>query len=68
MHIPPEYEPHPYQLPAWADDVPRFRLCFAIGRAICQRDDTVFVRELYTGDIPTHDLEGDGEQSAPTTA
>jgi hypothetical protein len=30
-------------------------LCFAMTRAICQRDDSVFCRELYFGDLPTDD-------------
>ena len=53
VEIPPEYEPHPDQIPPWVDDVDRFLFCFAIGRAICQRDDPKFVRELYAGDIPS---------------
>ena len=28
--IPPEYEPRPEQIPPWAQDVDRFRICFAI--------------------------------------
>lgn len=61
IEIPTEYEPHPAQIPAWADDEWRFRLCFAIARAITLRDfDPVFVRELYFGDLPTDDVDGDG--------
>jgi hypothetical protein len=56
VEIPPEFAPAPGQIPSWINtdaQRQRFLLCFAIGRVICQRDDPVFVRELYEGDIPT---------------
>ena len=60
MDIPPEYAPHPAQVPRWVTDDEqrrRFDLCFAITRAVCQRDDPIFVRELFHGDLPTDDLD-----------
>jgi hypothetical protein len=47
VEIPPEYQPHREQVPSWATDRRRFNLCLAIRRAIRQRDDAIFVRELY---------------------
>jgi hypothetical protein len=64
VEIPPEYAPHPDQIPSWVTtdmQRQRFLLCFAIGRAICQRDDPVFVRQLFEGDLPTDDPDGDGD-------
>jgi len=59
--IPAEYQPHPEQIPSDVttdEQMDRWKLCFAIGRAVTQRDfDPVFVRQLYEGDLPTGDLE-----------
>jgi len=60
FEIPPEYEPHISQIPGWATDVDRFRICFATTRQIAQRDDPLFTKQLYDGDIDT------GEQIAPS--
>jgi len=55
LEIPPEYEPNPAQIPVWATDLDRFRICFAMTRAIAHRDDPVFTKQLYDGDIDTGD-------------
>lgn len=56
--IPPEYEPRPEQIPSWAHDVARFRVCFAITRLVAQRDDAIFCKQLYDSDeITTDDVE-----------
>ena len=61
MEIPAEFQPHRDQIPAWATDDARFRLCFAITRAVAQRDDPLFCKQLYDGDIPTDAPEFDGK-------
>jgi hypothetical protein len=48
--IPPEFEPDPAQIPAYAKDVDRFRICFAITLQIAQRVDPLFCRQLYFSD------------------
>ena len=54
VEIPDGYKPHRDQIPPYATDLRRFELCFAISRAITQRDfDPIFVRELYHGDLAT---------------
>lgn len=55
FEIPPDFEPHDAQIPSWATDVERFRICFALTRLIAERDDPIFCRELYFGEIPTGD-------------
>jgi hypothetical protein len=58
VEIPPEYAPHPDQIPAFVtndEELRRFRLCFGIGRGICGRNDPIFVAELFHGDLPTDD-------------
>jgi hypothetical protein len=55
VQIPLEFAPHPAQVPAWvntSEQHRRFDVCFAIGRAVCGRDDPIFVRELFDGPIP----------------
>jgi hypothetical protein len=37
----------------------RWNLCFAITRAAAQRDDSVFARQLYFGDLATDGVDGD---------
>jgi len=57
--IPAEYQPHPEQIPSDVttdEQMGRWKLCFAIGRAVTQRD-SVFVRQFYEGPMPTGDLE-----------
>lgn len=52
-------EPHPDQVPAFVkndDDLRRFKIVFGITRAVCQRDDPVFARQLFFSDIPTDDV------------
>lgn len=71
MEIPPEYEPHPDQIPAFVmtdADLERWRLCFAITRAVAQRDDPVFARELYFGDLPTDVLMATISPPTPSAA
>lgn len=48
--IPPGYEPHPTQIPAWATDMDRFRICFAITALVAQRYDPIYCRSLYDSD------------------
>jgi hypothetical protein len=56
--IPPEYEPRGEQIPRWATDVERFRICFAITRLIAQRDDPIFCKQLYDDDrVVTDDVD-----------
>ena len=50
FEIPPEYEPRPEQIPPWAQDVARFRICFAITRLVAQRDDPIYCEQLYDSD------------------
>ena len=57
FQIPPEYEPRPEQIPPWAHDTKRFRICFAITLRIAERYDPFFCRQLYDGDINTEDDE-----------
>lgn len=52
-------EPHPDQIPSFItndEQLRRWKLCWGITRAIAQRDDPVFCRQLYNGDLPTDDL------------
>lgn len=60
--IPPGFEPDESQIPAWAaDDIDRFRVCYAMTMLIAQRFDQVFCKQLYdnpdfiTDDIPLAD-------------
>jgi hypothetical protein len=56
--IPPEYEPRDGQIPRWATDMERFRICFAITRLIAQRDDPIFCKQLYDDDrVVTDDVD-----------
>lgn len=50
--------PHPDQVPAFVtnrEELRRWKLVFGITRAICQRDDPVFARQLFFSDMPTDD-------------
>lgn len=47
FQIPPEYEPRIEQIPPYAQDVGRFRICFALTRLIAERDDAIFCKQLY---------------------
>ncbi|HEY1445018.1 MAG TPA: hypothetical protein VGF51_08960 [Acidimicrobiales bacterium] len=53
FEIPPEYEPHDDQIPSWATDIGRFRICYAITLRITGKYDPVFCEQLYNGDIDT---------------
>jgi len=53
IEIPPEFEPNPGQIPAYATDVDRYRICFAVTRQNAGRDDPLWTQQLYEGDIPT---------------
>lgn len=64
--IPAELQPHAMQIPSWVTsdaELRRFKLCFAIGRLVCQRDDPRFVRQLYRGSIPTDVMEQDASDA-----
>lgn len=64
--IPPEYEPRIEQIPPYAHDVGRFRICFAITRLVAQRDDPIFCKQLYDSDeITTDDVDLAEPQSVP---
>jgi hypothetical protein len=45
--IPAEYEPNDAQIPPYATDIGRFRICFAITRLVAQRDDPIYTKSLY---------------------
>jgi len=52
--------PHPDQVPSFVADAEQYRrfvICFSITRAVAQRDDVLFCRELYFSDMPTGDIE-----------
>ena len=51
VEIPDGYKPHGDQIPPYATDLRRFDLCFAIGRAIAQRDDPILVREPHNDPV-----------------
>jgi len=56
--IPENLLPYEGQVPVYVqtdEQRQRFNLCFAIGRLICQRDDPIFVRQLYLDEdgLPT---------------
>jgi hypothetical protein len=56
--IPPELMPHRMQVPPYVttdEEMERFKLCFAITRQICGRDDLIFLAQLFHGPIPTDD-------------
>jgi hypothetical protein len=56
--IPPEYEPREEQIPPYAHDIGRFRVCFALTRLIAQRDDPIFCKQLYDDPrLTTDDVE-----------
>jgi hypothetical protein len=56
--IPPEYEPQPEQIPPYAHDSDRFRVCFAMTMLVAQRYDPIYCKSLYddprfvTDDVP----------------
>lgn len=58
FQIPPGFEPRDEQIPAWAHDIERFRICFAITMLVAQHYDPVYCKSLYdderivTDDVP----------------
>jgi len=56
--IPPGFEPGESQIPGWAKDVDRFRVCYAITLLVAQRYDPIYCKQLYdepslvTNDVP----------------
>jgi len=59
--IPPGFEPDASQVPIWAADIDRFRVCYAVTMLVAQRFDQVFCKQLYdnpnfvTNDVPLAD-------------
>lgn len=55
--IPPEFEPNPAQIPPWATDIGRFRVCYALTLLIAERYDPIFCKQLYdSDDLSTDDV------------
>jgi hypothetical protein len=63
--IPPAFEPDASEIPVWADDRDRFRICYALTLLIAQRYDPIFCKQLY--DDPRM-LTGDDDKWHPPLA